>query len=126
MWLRMPTAQRPQRARYDGGSHLRQRQIASVRAASKTVQTGKQSNECVMLRCQVTINIGLLEIKSRRTSESGKMAPSVSDHVMTRRLFTETGGNRSAPLNAAFARSAPAIPWVIVSMNRKMLWIMRP
>ncbi len=110
MWLRIPTPQRPQSARYEGESHLRQQQIASVRAASNTAQIGRQSSECVMLRCQVMINIGFGEMKSRRTSESGKMAPSMSDHVMMRRLFTGSGGKRSAPLNAAFAMSAPAMP----------------
>src|SRR5258707_1667010 len=70
MWLSMPTAQRPQSARYEGESHLRQRQIASVRADSKTAQIGRQSTESVMLRCQVMINIGFSDMKSRRPSES--------------------------------------------------------
>src|SRR6202035_2085255 len=45
MWLRMPAAQRPQRVRYEGESHLRQRQMASVIAARSTDQIGKQINE---------------------------------------------------------------------------------
>ncbi len=49
MWLRIPTPQRPQSARYEGESHLRQRQIASVRAASNKAQIGRQSSECVIL-----------------------------------------------------------------------------
>ena len=44
-----------------------------------------------MLRCQVTMSIGSLEKYSRRTSESGKIAASMTDQVMTRRLFTGQG-----------------------------------
>src|SRR5580704_13686498 len=117
----MPTAQSPHSARYDGESHLRQRQMANVSAASRTVQIGRHSNECVMLRCQLIISIEFRETKSQRTSESGKIAPSVSAQVMMRRLFTGSGGKTSDPLNTAFARSAPAMPWVMVSMNKKLL-----
>ena len=63
-----------------------------------------------MLRCQVTMSIGSLEKYSRRTSESGKIAASMTDQVMTRRLFTGQGGKTSPPRKTAFAMSAPAMP----------------
>src|SRR6266481_6226799 len=52
------------------------------------------------------------------TSESGKMAPSISDHVMTRPRFIGCEANMSSPRKTAFPISAPAIPCVIVSIVR--------
>src|SRR5215469_1565525 len=88
-----------------------------VSTASRSVQIGRQSNECVKLRCQVTISIGSREKNSRKTSASGKVAPSVSTQVMMRGLSGDSEGRKSPPFNTALARSAPAIAWVMVSMN---------
>src|SRR5215469_12731971 len=110
IWLRIPTAQSPQRAGKDGHVHLRQRQIRKASVASSSVQIGRQTSECVRLRCQVTISIGSFEKNSRRTSESGKIEPSITDQVITRLLSTGSGGKRSLPLNTALAMSAPAMP----------------
>src|SRR5215471_12523834 len=101
MWLRMPAAHRPNSAGKEGDSHLRQRQIANVSRARSALQTGQHSKECVMLRCQVTMSISLVEKKSRTTSESGKIAPSMSVQVTTCFLLTGIAGKRSPPLNAA-------------------------
>ena len=77
---------------------------------------GSITSECVMLRCQVTINSRSLEKKSRITSESGKIAPSISDQVRMRPRFIGREANMSSPRNRAFPISAPAMPWVIVSI----------
>src|SRR5579863_1046048 len=103
MWLRIPAAQNPQSARNEGESHLRQRQIRSVMAAKSNAHRGRQRSEWVMLRCQVTMSSGSWEKYSRRTSESGKIAASITDQVMTRRLFTGMGGKTSPPRKTAFA-----------------------
>src|SRR5258708_1257859 len=59
-----------------------------------------------------------LEKKSRMTSESGKIAPSISDHVMMRPRFIGREANISSPRNTAFPINAPAMPCVIVSIVR--------
>ena len=59
-----------------------------------------------------------LEKKSRRTSESGKIAPSISDHVMMRPRFIGCEANISSPRKTAFPINAPAMPCVIVSIVR--------
>src|SRR5260370_26407693 len=46
------------------------------------------------------------------------MAPSISDHVMTRPRFIGCEANMSSPRKTAFPISAPAIPCVIVSIVR--------
>src|SRR5216684_5126959 len=76
------------------------------------------TSECVMLRCQVTMSSLSLEKKSRRTSESGKMAPTISDQVMMRPRFIGCEANISSPRKIAFPINAPAMPWVIVSIVR--------
>ena len=91
--------------------------MAPVSAARITDQIGSSSNECVMLRCQVIINNGLLEKNSRKTSESGKIAPSINAHVARRFFPISVGGNKSRPPKAALLINAPAIPWVIVSIG---------
>src|SRR5208282_2157224 len=118
MWLRIPTAYSPVKTTNEGDSHFRQRAIAPVSAARITAQIGRQSSECVTLRCHVIISSGLLEKKSRKTSESGKMEPSMSAQVVRRRFPIAVGGNRSRPPKAALPIKAPAIPWVIVSIEK--------
>ena len=81
MWLRIPTAYNAVNAKNEGVSHLRQCAIAPVRPARMTDQIGSKSSECVRLRCQVIISIGLLEKNSRKTSESGKIAPIINAQV---------------------------------------------
>src|SRR6266849_6901841 len=63
---------------------------------------------------------------SRRTSESGKIAPSISDHVRMRPRFIGCDANMSSPRKIAFPISAPAMPWVMVSILEvyRMLAIM--
>src|SRR6266852_4916742 len=46
------------------------------------------------------------------------MAPSISDHVMTRPRFIGCEANMSSPRKTAFPIRAPAIPCVIVSIVR--------
>ena len=70
-----------------------------------------------MLRCHVRISIGLLEKNSRNMSESGKIAPSISDQVTMRAQLMGREANMSSPRNAALAISAPAIPCVMVSIR---------
>src|SRR6266571_5971994 len=53
---------------------------------------------------------------SRTTSQSGKMAPSISDQVMRRPRFIGCAANRSSPRKTALPINAPAMPWVMVSM----------
>src|SRR5437879_7739489 len=77
-----------------------------------------------MLRCQVTMRSLSLEKKSRITSESGKMAPSINDHVMIRPRFIGCAANISSPRKTAFPINAPAMPCVIVSIVR--VYPMRP
>src|SRR5260370_37924706 len=71
-----------------------------------------------MLRCQVTISSLSLERKSRSTSESGKIAPSMGDQVRIRPRFIGCEANMSSPRKTAFPISAPAMPCVIVSIIR--------
>jgi len=52
----------------------------------------------------------------RRTSESGKIAPSMSDQVMMRPRFIGCEANMSSPQKTAFPISAPAMPCVMVSI----------
>src|SRR5208282_612522 len=101
MWLSIPIAQMPHNAINEGASQFRHFTNTRVRPARITAQIGRQSNECVMLRCQVSINKGLCEKKSRRTSLSGKTAPSISDQVMTRWRLSDRGENRSRPPKTA-------------------------
>src|SRR5208337_1487439 len=115
MWLRIPMAQIPHSAMNEGASHFRHFATTLVSPARITVQIGRQSNECVMLRCQVSISNSLCEKRSRRTSLSGKTAPSIKDQVMRRRLLSDRGENRSRPPNTALLISAPAMPCVMVS-----------
>src|SRR6266850_1128978 len=116
MWLRMPTAWIAVSAANDGACHFRQFASARVMAARSRAQSGSIRSECVMLRCQVMIRSRSLEKISRKTSESGKMAPSISAHVRMRPRFIGCGANRSSPRKMAFPISAPAMPWVMVSI----------
>src|SRR6266851_9051894 len=108
----------PASATNDGASHFRRLANARVIPARSNAQIGSRINECVMLRCHVTMSSLSLEKKSRITSESGKMAPSISDHVMMRPRFIGCEANMSSPRKTAFPISAPAIPCVIVSIVR--------
>src|SRR5260370_37116829 len=108
----------PASATNDGPSHFRQLANARVIAARSNAQSGSRINECVMLRCHVTISSLSLEKKSRITSESGKIAPSISDHVMMRPRFIGCEANMSSPRKTAFPINAPAMPCVIVSIVR--------
>jgi len=58
------------------------------------------------------------------TSESGKMAPNISDQVMMRPRFIGWAPNISSPRKTAFPINAPAMPCVIVSIVR--VYPMRP
>ena len=89
---------------------------ASV-AASSSAQIGKQSSECVMLRCQVMTSNSLCESMSRKVSISGKIAPSIADQATIRPRFIGRVVNKSSPLNSALPINAPAIPCVMVSMD---------
>src|SRR5208337_562117 len=91
MWLRIPIAQIAHSARKEGASHFRHFATMRVSPPRITAQIGRQSNECVMLRCQVSISNSLCENKSRRTSLSGKTAPSINDHVIRRCLLSDGG-----------------------------------
>src|ERR1700731_4485851 len=82
------------------------------------------TSECVRLRCQVTMSSLSLEKKSRKTSESGNMAPIIKDHVMMRPRFIGCPANISSPRKTAFPINAPAMPCVIVSIVR--FYPMRP
>src|SRR5207248_9565337 len=83
----------PLKAVNDGASHFRHLQNACVTHASSSDDSGSRINECVMLRCHVTISNLSCENMSRKTSESGKIAPSISDHVTTRpRMLRCSGG----------------------------------
>src|SRR5437763_3433546 len=84
----------PLKAVNDGASHVRHLQNACVTHASSSDDSGSRINECVMLRCHVTISNLSCENMSRKTSESGKIAPSISDHVTTRpRMLRCSGGS---------------------------------
>src|SRR5260370_23141072 len=108
----------PANAGNEGASHFRQPANARVIPARSSAHNGRSTSECVRLRCQVTMSSLSLEKKSRRTSESGKIAPSISDHVMMRPRFIGCEANRSSPRKTAFPISAPAMPCVIVSIDR--------
>src|SRR6266478_885900 len=108
----------PASATNDGTSHFRRLANARVIAARSNAQIGSRINECVMLRCHVTMSSLSLEKKSRMTSESGKIAPSISDHVMRRPRFMGCAANISSPRKTAFPINAPAMPCVIVSIVR--------
>src|SRR6266852_4189052 len=108
----------PVNAVNEGASHFREFANARVIPARSSAQRGSINKECVMLRCQVTISSLSLEKKSRRTSESGKIAPSMRDHVMMRPRFIGCEANRSSPRKTAFPINAPAMPCVIVSIAR--------
>ena len=71
-----------------------------------------------MLRCQVITRSSLCEKSPRRVSASGKIAPSISDQETKRAWVIGRAANRSSPLKSALPISAPAIPWVMVSMVR--------
>ena len=73
-----------------------------------------------MLRCHVRMRRSLREKNSRKTSESGKIAPTISDQVRIRWRVTGFGPSMSWPRTAALAISAPAMPWVIVSMRESL------
>src|SRR5713226_8563117 len=108
----------PASATNEGASHFRRLANARVIAARSKAQSGIIINECVTLRCHVTMSSLSLEKKSRMTSESGKIAPSISDHVMMRPRFIGCEANMSSPRNTAFPINAPAMPCVIVSIVR--------
>src|SRR3979490_2326461 len=108
----------------EGASHFRRFTNARVIPASSMAQSGRSTSECVRLRCQVTMRSLSLEKKSRITSESGKMALSISDHVMMRPRFIGCEANMSSPRKMAFPNNAPAMPCVIVSIVR--VYPMRP
>src|SRR5271157_4375304 len=115
MWLRIPIAQIPHRERKEGASHFFRFATTRVSPARITVQIGRQSNECVILRCQVSISNSLREKRSRKTSLSGKIAPSIKDQVIRRCLLSDCGENKSRPPSAALLINAPAMPCVMVS-----------
>src|SRR5690349_10783035 len=118
----------------EGASHFRHVQNACVIHANNSAQRGSRINECVMLRCHVTISNLSCENMSRKTSESGKIAPTISDQVTMRSRVVRCSGrslgpfisatyvrpgpapDMSSPRNSAFAMRAPAMPWVIVSI----------
>src|SRR5712671_380073 len=108
----------------EGASHFREFAKARVIPARTNAQRGSMTSECVRLRCQVTMSSLSLEKKSRMTSESGKIAPSISDHVMRRPRFMGCAANISSPRKTAFPINAPAMPCVIVSIVR--VYPMRP
>src|SRR5882762_855125 len=107
----------------DGASHFREFASARVTAASSKTQSGSITSECVMLRCQVITRSGSREKISRKTSESGNIAPNISDQVMMRPRFIGCQANRPSPRKTAFPISAPAMPWVIVSIL-KVYWML--
>src|SRR5208282_6152085 len=111
----------PANAPKDGASHFLHRANQRVRAASARAQIGRQSSECVMLRCHVKMSIGLLENHSRTMSESGKIAPSIRDQVTMRARFMGFDANISSPRKSALPMSAPAMPCVMVSMKAARL-----
>src|SRR5260370_9632581 len=106
----------PTSAAKDGASRLRELANMRVIQASSSAQMGSRISECVMLRCQVITSSLSWEKISRNTSESGKIAPSISDHVMMRPRFIGREANISSPRKMAFPISAPAMPCVIVSI----------
>src|SRR5713226_5529484 len=108
----------PVNAVNEGASHFREFANARVIPAKSSAQRGSINKECVMLRCQVTISSLSLEKKSRRTSESGKIAPNMRDQVMIRPRFIGCEANMSSPWKTAFPISAPAMPCVMVSIVR--------
>src|SRR5216683_7258508 len=108
----------PANAAKDGVSHFRQFANARVITARSSAQSGKSTSECVRLRCHVTMSSLSVEKKSRSTSESGKIAPTISDQVMIRPRFIGCEANMSSPRKTAFPISAPAMPCVIVSIIR--------
>src|SRR5207253_6798897 len=87
----------PLKAVNDGASHFRHLQNACVTHASSSDHSGSRINECVMLRCHVTISNLSCENMSRKTSESGKIAPSISDHVTTRTRMLRCSGGALCP-----------------------------
>src|ERR1700688_4108658 len=107
----------PVKAAKEGASHLRQRANHRVRAASARAKNGMQTRECVTLRCHVKISIGSLENQSRIMSESGKIAPSISDQVMILARFMGFDANMSSPRKTALPINAPAMPCVMVSIR---------
>src|SRR5216684_4681333 len=124
--LRIPSPRTLLIAANDGACHFREFANARVMAARSRAQSGSIRSECVMLRCQVMIRSRSLEKISRKTSESGKTAPSISDHVRMRPRFIGCDANMSSPRKIAFPISAPAMPWVMVSILEvyRMLAIM--
>src|ERR1700746_2332359 len=100
----------------DGASHLNLRAIQRVSVARSREKIGSISNEWVMLRCQVITSRRSCEKISRKTSISGKIAPSISDQVMMRARFIGFAGNISSPLQNALPIKAPAMPCVMVSI----------
>src|SRR6266568_6602247 len=101
-----------------GASHWNLRAIHCVKAASSREKIGIISKECVRLRCQVIINRSLREKISRRTSLSGKIAPSINTQVMIRARLIGFGGSMLSPEQSALPMSAPATPCVMVSIVR--------
>src|SRR5881396_2879846 len=74
------------------------------------------THSLVLLRCQVTMSSLSCEKMSRKTSASGKIAPSINDQVMKRPRFIGREANMSSPRKTALPMRAPAMPCVIVSM----------
>src|SRR5438045_6641035 len=87
----------PTSAAKDGASHFRHLQNACVTHARSSDHSGSRIKECVMLRCHVTISNLSCENMSRKTSESGKIAPSISDQVTTRSRMLRCSGGRFDP-----------------------------
>ena len=106
----------PVSAANEGASHLRHFANARVIPASSSAHSGSSTSECVMLRCQVTMSSLSCEKMSRKTSASGKIAPSINDQVMKRPRFIGREANMSSPRKTALPMRAPAMPCVIVSM----------
>src|SRR5260370_5399556 len=103
MWLRMPAAEMPASVGNEGASHFRRLANARVIPARSSAQSGKSTSECVRLRCHVTMSSLSLEKKSRSTSESGKIAPTINDQVVMRPRFIGCEGNKGAPRNKALS-----------------------
>src|SRR5213082_2585114 len=112
----------PLKAVNDGASHFRHLQNACVTHASSSDHSGSRINECVMLRCHVTISNLSCENMSRKTSESGKIAPSISDQVTTRpRMLRCSGGffdPRFFPCVWVFS-----LCWVFSSVLFSLCWV---
>src|SRR5947208_15587465 len=92
-----------------GASHWNLRAIHCVKAASSREKIGNISKECVRLRCQVIINRSLREKISRRTSLSGKIAPSINTQVMIRERLIGFGVSKLSQEHEDLPSNAPTV-----------------